>query len=199
MVRRNSISIAILCALAGACGGGRPPDTPKGEPAASRAKALADAYLAGFFARNPDQVTLYGVPGRRHDKLPDNSIESLRAWQAKEDAWLTEAQQIDPAAIDTAPVRATYAIAREAFEGSIAARVCRNELWGVSQFVNGWQVQDGYLVTIQPVGSDEARHEALARWSSLPKYIDTEIANLRAGLTAGYPRRRATSASSSIR
>jgi uncharacterized protein (DUF885 family) len=186
MVRRDSISIAILCTLAGACGGGRPPDTPKSEPAASRAKALADAYLAGFFARNPDQVTLYGVPGRRHDKLPDNSIESLRAWQAKEDAWLKEAQQIDPAAIDTAPVRATYAIAREAFEGSIAARVCRNELWGVSQFVNGWQVQDGYLVTIQPVGSDEARHEALARWGSLPKYIDTEIANLRAGLTAGY-------------
>jgi len=56
----------------------------------------------------------------------------------------------------------------------------------VSQFVNGWQVQDGYLVTIQPVGSDEARKDALARWASLPKYIDTEIGNLREGLRAGY-------------
>src|SRR5262249_51311616 len=55
-----------------------------------------------------------------------------------------------------------------------------------SQFVNGWQVQDGYLVTIQPVGTDEARRDALARWSTLPKYIDTEIANLREGLKAGY-------------
>src|SRR3954469_7076493 len=66
------------------------------------------------------------------------------------------------------------------------ARVCRTELWTVSQFVNGWQVQDGYLVTIQPVGTEDARREALARWSRLPAYIDTEIANLRAGLQAGY-------------
>jgi len=30
---------------------------------------------------------------------------------------------------------------REALEGSIAARVCRNERWTVSQMVNGWQIQ----------------------------------------------------------
>src|SRR5262249_7730171 len=87
---------------------------------------------------------------------------------------------------ESAPLRATYAIVREALEGSAAARVCRNELWGVSQFVNGWQVQFGYLVTIQPVGTDAARQEALARWGGLPKYLDVEIANLREGLKAGY-------------
>ena len=52
--------------------------------------------------------------------------------------------------------------------------------------VNAWQVQDAYTVTIQPVGTAEARKEALARWSRLPHYIDTEIANLREGLKAGY-------------
>jgi uncharacterized protein (DUF885 family) len=36
------------------------------------------------------------------------------------------------------------------------------------------------------VGTDEARREALARWSSLPKYLDTEIENLRAGIAQGY-------------
>jgi uncharacterized protein (DUF885 family) len=46
--------------------------------------------------------------------------------------------------------------------------------------------QDGYLVTIQPVGTDVARREALARWSTLPRYVDTEIANLRAGVKDGY-------------
>src|SRR5439155_16679677 len=97
-----------------------------------------------------------------------------------------QAAQIDPATIEAAPLRGTYAIVREALEASIAARVCRTELWTVSQFVNGWQVQDGYTVTIQPVGTDEARKEALARWSRLPKYVDTEIANLRDGLKAGY-------------
>ena len=41
------------------------------------------------------------------------------------------------------------------------------------------RVNYGYLVTIQPTGTDNARQEALARWSSLPKYLDTEVANLR--------------------
>ena len=74
---------------------------------------------------------------------------------------------------------------REALEGSIAGRVCRNELWNVSQ-MTGWQIQDGYLVTIQPVGADAARDEAIRRWSTLPTYIDTEVANLREGLRLGY-------------
>ena len=178
-------TLLILCSLvAGACA---PPQQPaKVEPSDGRVRALADAYLEGFFERNPDQLTAYGVPGRHHDKLPDNSLEMLRAWQAREDGWLAEARQIDPASIESAPLRATYAITREALEGSTAFRVCRKELWGVSQFVNGWQVAAGDLVTIQPVGTDEARREALARWSALPKYIDTEIANLREGLKQGY-------------
>jgi len=137
-----------------------------------RVRALAETYLAGYFDRNPDVVTVYGVPGRRHDKLPDNSLQALQEWHAKEDAWLTEANQIDPSTIDRAGLGATYAIVREALEGSIAVRVCRNELWNASQ-MTGWQIQDGYLVTIQPVGADQARSDALARWSALPKYIDT--------------------------
>jgi uncharacterized protein (DUF885 family) len=149
-------------------------------------RRLADAYLDGFFARNPDQVTIYGVPGRHHDKLPDNSLDALTLWRTRENMWLTAAKEIDPAAIASPPLRATYAIVREALEGSIAARVCRNELWTVSQMVNGWQIQYGYLVTIQPVGTDTARSEALARWRALPRYIDTEIANLRQGLRLGY-------------
>ena len=163
-----------------------PPAAAAPEPADARVRELADAYLQGFFERNPDQVTLFGVPGRRHDALPDNSPDALRTWQAKEDGWLGMARQIDPAAIQAPPLRGTYAIVREALEASIGVRVCRLELWTVSQFVNGWQVQDGYTVTIQPVGTDEARRDALARWSRLPRYVDTEIANLREGLKAGY-------------
>jgi len=152
----------------------------------SRVKSLADTYLREYFQRNPDQVTLYGVPGQHHDKLPDNSLSSLAAWEAKEDGWLNEARQIDASRIQNGSTRATYAILREALEGSIALRACRYELWTVSQFVNAWQVQDGYLVTIQPVGSDEARKEAKARWGTLPAYIDIEISNLREGLKGGY-------------
>ena len=82
-------------------------------------------------------------------------------------------------------MRATYAIVRDTLEGAIGTRACRLELWPVSQ-MTGWHVNLGYLVTIQPVGNDRARQEALARWSALPDYIDAEIANLREGMRQRY-------------
>ena len=179
---------SLRCLIAGVLvtvGCGAQEDRPPVPSVDDRARALADAYLEGWFARNPDQATYFGVPGRRHDRLPDNSLEGLAAWQQKEDAWLTEARAIDPAAIQSGSLKATYAIVREAVEGSIAIRSCRFELWPVSQ-MTGWHVQFGYLVTVQPVGTDEARKEALARWGALPKYIDTEIANLREGIKRRY-------------
>src|SRR5262245_43721801 len=110
-----------------------PPPLQAPEPADSRAKALADDYLAGFFERYPDQATYYGVPNSRHDRLPDNSLPALTAWEAKEDAWATRAAAIDSATIAEAPLKATYAIVREAIDGSRQARLCRTELWNVSQ------------------------------------------------------------------
>ncbi len=176
--------LLLWLSLGAACG--RPePAAPPAPSADDRVTALADAYLAGYFDRNPDQATVYGVPGRTHDRLPDNSLEARDTWHALEDRWLSDATSIDPAAITSKPLSATYAIVREALEGSVGARLCRTELWNVSQ-MTGWQVQFGYLVTIQPVGSARARQEALVRWGSLPRYLEVEIANLREGLRANY-------------
>jgi uncharacterized protein (DUF885 family) len=148
-------------------------------------KQLADDYVAAYLERNPDQYTYFGIPGSRHDRLLDNSLAALRAWEAKEDAWLTEVRGIDAAAIEDRPLRATYAILREALEGAIGARVCRSELWNISQ-MTGWQVSFGYLVTIQPVGTPALREQALTRWRGLPRYIDTEIENAREGIRLKY-------------
>jgi uncharacterized protein (DUF885 family) len=187
MLRQRIVPFVCLVFLALGLGCGCTPEKPAGPPPAdAHVRALADNYLAAWFSQFPELVTLFGVPGHPQDKLTDNSLEALKAWQNREDAMLAEAKQIDPATIGAPPLQATYAIVREALEGSIALRACRNELWTVSQFVNAWQVQDGYLVTIQPVGTEEARKEALARWGALPKYIDTEIANLREGIKDGY-------------
>src|SRR3954470_22089699 len=103
MLRHRTSAFVCVC-LAGlltGCNRGAPPSAqaPAPEPADTQVRALADAYLDGYFQRNPDQVTLFGVPGRRHDALPDNSLAALEAWQAKEDAWLVQARRIDPAAI----------------------------------------------------------------------------------------------------
>ena len=184
MRRRLTFAAVFVCVLS--CRQTAQPPGVHEPPADEGVRQLADAYLDGYFARNPDQATIYGVPGRQHDKLPDNSLDALAQWHAREDAWRTTAAAINPAAIASPSLQATYAIVREALEGSIAARPCRNELWTVSQMVNGWQVQFGYLVTIQPIGTDTARSEALVRWSALPSYIDTEIGNLRQGLERGY-------------
>jgi uncharacterized protein (DUF885 family) len=178
-------TIACLCAATLACGSqvaqpGAKPDPPEG-----RVKRFADSYLDAYFDRFPEVATQYGVPGRHHDKLTDNSLAAERAWEAREDRMLGELKAIDRSTIPGGPLRATYAIALQALEGDVAKRICRDELWPVSQ-MTGWQVTYGYLVTIQPVGTDEARREALARWSSLPKYLDTEIDNLRAGIAQGY-------------
>jgi uncharacterized protein (DUF885 family) len=183
---RYVFSVLLVLGAVG-CGGAPPQPVAAAnhEPADAKVKALADAYLTGFFDRNPDQATYYGVPGRHHDQLPDNSLSTQKTWEAKEDAWLKDARAINAADIQAAPLKATYAITREALESSVASRVCRNELWNVSQ-MNGWHISFGYLVTIQPVGTEESRKEALARWSSLPKYIDTEIANLREGVRLKY-------------
>jgi uncharacterized protein (DUF885 family) len=178
--------VLLVAAMLPIIGCGAQGNDPQAGPSADdRVEALADAYLEGWFARNPDQGTYYGVPGRRHDQLPDNSLEALAAWQTKEDAWLADARAIDPRAIKSGALKGTYAIVREAIEGSAGTRLCRFELWPVSQ-MTGWHVNLGYLVTIQPVGTDEARKEALTRWSALPGYIDTEIASLREGVKRGY-------------
>ena len=183
--RRHAYCV-LICLATLACGAPQEQVVAaKHEPADARVKALADAYLSGFFDRNPDQATYFGVPGRHHDQLPDNSLAAQKAWEAKEDAWLKDARAIDPADIQAGSLKATYAITREALESSVGSRVCRSELWNVSQ-MTGWHISFGYLVTIQPVGTEDARKEALARWSAVPKYIDTEIANLREGIRLKY-------------
>jgi hypothetical protein len=48
----------------------------------ARRHALA-GYSTGIPTLQPS--TVFGTP---HDKLPDNALQALREWHAKEDAWL---------------------------------------------------------------------------------------------------------------
>jgi hypothetical protein len=141
--------------------------TKAADLADAHVRSLADSYVKAYFEHFPERITLFGVPGLRQDKLRDNSLDGTRAWHDRENALLTEAKQINLAEIQFPSLRATYAIVREALEASIATRVCRDELWRVNQN-SGWQVLDSYAATLQPVGTDVARQDALTRWSSLP-------------------------------
>src|SRR5262249_59000664 len=99
----------VLLALGSAACGEAPPQpvaAANDQPADAKVKSLADAYLAGFFDRNPDQATYYGVPGRPHDKLPDNSLTAQQTWEAREHACLKDACAGNAAEIHTDPRQA---------------------------------------------------------------------------------------------
>lgn len=153
--------------------------------AAARVDSLADAYLAALFERQPELATFYGVPGARHDRLTDNSLAAVRAWERREDALYAELLAVNAEALGAGAEWVTYGTLRELLESSRQARVCRGELWGVTQMF-GWQVSYPQLAQLQPVGSEELRRQALARFRMLPHFVDTEIANLREGLRLGY-------------
>lgn len=200
-MRRNVVRFALAGGLAlGACAPQTPAASapaPRGAPAgagaftvdtattARQVNAIADEYMAALLERNPELVTFYGLPNGRHDRLTDNSPAALRAWQAREDAWLARMAAMDPAPLDGRPERATYAILRDALESAVATRACRGELWPVNQ-LTGWQANLPFLAQIQPTGTPELRAQALARWRAIPGYLDTEVASLREGMRLGY-------------
>jgi len=148
-------------------------------------EAIADEYLAALLQRRPDIGTYYSIPGARHDRLPDNSLESLAAWQQREDAWLSELDQIGTPAEIGSRDWVTYGILRETLAASIDSRVCRTELWSVSS-ATGWHTALPSIFEIQPVDTPELQQQAIDRLSALAVYVDTEIRNLREGLEAGY-------------
>ncbi|HEU4563037.1 MAG TPA: DUF885 domain-containing protein, partial [Gemmatimonadaceae bacterium] len=92
---------------------------------------------------------------------------------------------VDRGRIATRSARVLYDTEAEMLGSSVQSRVCRSELWPASQMF-GWQTMYPMLAQMQPVGTADLRAQALARWRQLPRYVDTEIANLREGLREGY-------------
>ena len=153
---------------------------------ANQVRQLADSYMVAYFEQHPDEGTQNGVANIRHDRLPDNSPESLARWQAREDTWLAMLKRVNPKRIAGQPEWIAYGIMRDALEGSVATRVCRYELWSVAHTGGGWLATITSLAALQPVGSDDARAQVLARWRAIPGYIAIEIANHREGLRRNY-------------
>jgi uncharacterized protein (DUF885 family) len=147
--------------------------------------SLADRYYAFRLQTQPEIAYFSGVEIERHDGLHDNSPDALAREQAIEDELLLELGKVDEMALKGGVDWITYGFLKQALTSARDLRVCRNELWGVSQ-MNGWQLTYTRLAELQPVGTEDLRQQALARWGKLPAWIDREILNLEAGLKAGY-------------
>lgn len=173
--------LALTCAVSFGCN-----QSTDATALASQVTALADEYLAGLMAYRPEFGTSAGLPMANHAGVVDNSITGLTKWYVQQDGWLARLRAINPAALAGRPEAVTYATLRETLEGAMAARVCREELWGVNSYVNGWLTGYSDLAIAQPVGTDTLRAQALARLRALPRFIDVEVENLRVGLRTGY-------------
>ena len=162
-----------------------PAPDQRGAAVAKQVIAIADDYFASWREAFPEVNTSSGFPGARHDRLSDNSAAGEKSWEAKEDHWLAQMRAIDTAALIGRPEWVTYGLLREELEASTGMRVCNFRVWNVSPMIG---ILAGYapLAQQQPVGTQDLRAQALARWRTFPHFVDTEIENLREGVRAGY-------------
>jgi uncharacterized protein (DUF885 family) len=137
------------------------------QPASARVRAVADAYLRAWSRQHLALAVYLGAPLERHDALPDNSLAGIRAWQAREDAWLAELVLLDASAL-TGEDRVAYGLLREELEASVGVRIARPELCTVDQ-VGGWHLFHPPVAEAQPVGTDDLA-EARRRLRTAPEY-----------------------------
>lgn len=153
-------------------------------PAQQQLKMLAERFVDQSLDYDPTLAYEAGLSTHIHDRFPDRRPAALGALDAAERADLAAVVRLDTKALSDSSM-ATYASLREKLESDLQLRMCRTELWSVNHFL-GWQSAFADVAEAQPVTTPEERAQALRRWSSLPAYVDVEIANLRRGLAAGY-------------
>jgi uncharacterized protein (DUF885 family) len=194
MKRFESVFLIVVLIIVGCAGCGSPDasreaglgsGTDAASDAVAEALAIADAYVAGYYDQFPEEAYETGYPAAL-DRLGDHGPAAREAWEAREDAWLSRLLAIDPVSLEGTEASVPYTFSRERLEASVARRVCRTQLWNVSPTWTGWQNFFPGVFAKQPVGTEEARSNALARARDVPRYIDTEIENLRIGLQEGF-------------
>jgi uncharacterized protein (DUF885 family) len=150
----------------------------------ARVTALADRFVQEYERNFPLSFAFSGLPAQRNDGLEINSPAEITRWQTSVKGMSGELASINPDAFADAPEWVTWQFLDHAFRQNLSTAACRNELWSVSSL--GWQSSLSQIAAIQPVGTDEARAQALARWRALGPWVDQEIANLQEGLRLGY-------------
>src|SRR6187549_1784073 len=150
----------------------------------ARVTSLADRFVAEFEKNFPVSYAFSGLPLKRSDGLDINSPEEIARWRALMKEMAGELATIKPDAFASEPEWVTWEYLDQAVRQNLSTAICRNELWGVSAL--GWQAGLSQVASIQPVGTDAARAQALSRWRGFGPYIDREIANLKEGQRLGY-------------
>jgi uncharacterized protein (DUF885 family) len=153
--------------------------------AAAHVNELADQYYAFALARAPEAAYFAGIELDRHDGLFDNRPAAQAEAEAEQDRLYQALAAVAPLQLAGTPAWITHAYLMQQLRADVALRVCRLEGWNVSQ-MGGWHTAYTLIADYQPVGTPEARRDALTRWSKFPGFIRQEWANLEQGLEHGY-------------
>ncbi len=156
------------------------------DAAARLANGVAADYVDGYYKQFPEEAYEVGYPDTPLDRLGDRSRTAMAAWEAQEDVWLAELKAVDVSLLEGSDAAVPHAFATWRLQASVDRRVCRIDLWNVSPTFSGWQAIIPATLSQQPVGTDKARADALARAADIARYVDTEIDNLREGIVQGY-------------
>lgn len=154
-------------------------------PMSEKFTQLAEEYENSLFEYTPELGMFWGRTDVALDRFTDYSIEATAAWQQKEDYFLQALGEIDEQEIKKTSNYSTYLLFKETLENKKASRICKEELWDVNPTF-GWHNKMAIVAEKQPVGTEEYRQFALARWQTFSKVVDTQIINLQTGLRLGY-------------
>jgi len=190
MITKNR-SCSLCLALAGllvlSCSG-RPDrgNAESAEDAVALALSVAQEYVDGYYHQFPEEAYEFGYPNPPFDRFGDRSPKALAAWREREDALHETLRGIDPESLEGTAAAVPYAFVLERLEASRDLRVCRFELWTVNPVWTGWQDLLPANFTRQAVGTDSARSAVLARARDVVRFIESDIANLKQGLSQRY-------------
>lgn len=156
------------------------------DTAAADVNRIAQEFVDGYYAQYPEEIYEIGYPEQSPDHFGDHSQASLSAWNTNVDDWVAALDAIDVEQIAGKPEQITYLFARERLQAIVDRRVCQTELWNISPTWTGWQYMLSSTLAVQPIETAADREAALSRLADIPRYVGTEIANLRRGQDEGY-------------
>jgi uncharacterized protein (DUF885 family) len=185
MTMARSTRLLAVAALAAAADCA-PASSPKPADGVATALRVAQEFVDGYYHQFPEEAFEVGYPDTPMDRLGDRGAAAMAVWRAREDRWLAELRSVRPADLEGTDAEVPYGFTLDRLEASEGRRVCRAELWNVSPTWTGWQSMLASTFAVQPVGTAAERTDAIARLRAVPAYLDTEVANLRAGTAAGY-------------
>ncbi|MDE0877271.1 MAG: DUF885 family protein [Sphingomonas bacterium] len=161
-----------------------PVTTPAQRTADTRFGTIANAEYAWRKTLRPS-----GQEARARDHLPDIGPAAQATARARWTATLAQLDALDPARLSPA-TRVDYRLYRQQIETLLASQRFRDDEMPVNADTSFWTELAG-------MARDTLRTEAdyrhyIARLTDMPRYIDQQIANMRAGAARGFTAPRVT-------